>query len=257
MSALAQRDGEVAGPGVAQRDGRVLGLAGQQQPERAADGDAAADDADLRPRRSARRSGAAARRCRAACTAAAPGCPAPAVPGSPGAARRRPWPGPSPRAPRSRPGPAGSGSCTMYPVQAGSRVQLADDGERPRPGSRWRADRRGSTRSRPRRSRGACRRRRRDCPGRRRPARCRGPGTTPRRRSRRPRAASSRLTAAAVALPSRIVAVTGPLSLRRARSRRSPTSAQPQCDGGVAAAQARTQRRSPAGSARPLRPARP
>ena len=47
MSAPAHVRGEVAGAGVAQRDGGVLGAAGQQQPERAADGDAAADHDDL------------------------------------------------------------------------------------------------------------------------------------------------------------------------------------------------------------------
>jgi hypothetical protein len=43
--------------------------------------------------RSRRRSGGAARRCRAGCTAAAPGCRAPAGRGWWGAARRRPWRG--------------------------------------------------------------------------------------------------------------------------------------------------------------------
>src|SRR5690606_35041015 len=40
--------GEVAGRGVAEGDGRVLGPAGQQEAEGAPDGDAAADDGDLR-----------------------------------------------------------------------------------------------------------------------------------------------------------------------------------------------------------------
>ena len=39
--------GQVAGAGVAQRHGGVLGAAGEQQPERPADGDPAADDDDL------------------------------------------------------------------------------------------------------------------------------------------------------------------------------------------------------------------
>ena len=88
---LAHLGGQVAGAGVAQRDRRVLAAPGEDQAERAADGDAAADDDDLARRRSARRSGAAARCSPSACTAAAPACRAPASRGSSGAARRRPF----------------------------------------------------------------------------------------------------------------------------------------------------------------------
>ena len=90
------------------------------RPERPADGDPAADHGDPGPVQRHAVAPAQLDDARAACTAAARARRAPAGRGSPGAARRRPWPGR--RAPARRPAssPRGSGSCTMKPVHAGS-----------------------------------------------------------------------------------------------------------------------------------------
>ncbi len=71
MSASPGQLRQMASRGVAQRHRRVLGPPGEQQPQRPADGHAAADHHDVRAGDLAPRSAAAGARCRAACTAAA------------------------------------------------------------------------------------------------------------------------------------------------------------------------------------------
>ena len=113
MSACRVCCGDVDGAGVAQRDGGVLALAGQQQPERPAHRGAAADHADLGPAQRRSRCGAAARRCRAACTAAVPGAPSTSRPRLTGCSPSASLAGStSPRAQLSSRLP-GSGSWTM------------------------------------------------------------------------------------------------------------------------------------------------
>ena len=204
----AQVARQVAGAGVAQGHGRVLGAPGQQQAERPADGDPAADDDDLR---AGDRHVVAPEQlddAAPACTAAGPARPSTRRPrlvgcrpsaSLAGSIRSRTAPASSPARQRQLDDVAGAGRVG---------VELVDDGLDVGLGGGAPAARAGAERCRPRRSRGACRRRRSGCPGRRPPARVPSPGTTPWSRRAATRSFSSDRIAAAVALPSRIVALT-------------------------------------------------
>ncbi len=119
---------------------------------------------------------------------------------------------------------AGAGRVRVEPVDRGLEFALAAWSPAARP---------GSTRSPPRRSRGACPRRRPGCLDRRRPGWCRARGRSLSPRRAATRTVMSALISAAVALPSRITAVT---------TRQSFTAARTSCRGRAAASTVRRSR---------------
>ena len=152
---------EVLGARVRERHGRVDPAAGEQQPDRAADGDPAADDDDVRPARSMS--------CRSSRSMMPRGVHGSGeCTGSLTRRTRRPrLVGCSPSASlsgstssstRLSSMPFGSGSCTMNPVHSGSSLSR---GPPPRSRPAWPrpAGPHGSRRCPPRRSPCACRRR--------------------------------------------------------------------------------------------------
>ena len=117
---VAHVGGEVAGAGVAQRDGGVLRAAGQQQAERAADGETAADDARPRRRRSRRRGGAAARSTPTGVQGSGPASPSTSLPRLVGCSPSTSLSGSTRDSSANSSSPVGC--WTRKPVQAGSAL---------------------------------------------------------------------------------------------------------------------------------------